>query len=170
MDSRIGKINKELIKEILINQKKISLEENEKIFEYKIIKKQLFSFRGLWSKEEYFYDQKYHLKYKLVNHLSEDFTKVLLRPIFDLDYYLPKYSQFEHENLFRIPGNQIPIYYLVDLSFALRESHKSFLNLTSKKDTKETPANNEKQNSQKKMKKMKLKMKLKMKIKKKIMK
>ena len=150
LDSRIGKINKELIKEILINQKKISLEENEKIFEYKIIKKQLFSFRGLWSKEEYFYDQKYHLKYKLVNHLSEDFTKVLLRPIFDLDYYLPKYSQFEHENLFRIPGNQIPIYYLVDLSFALKESHKSFLKSTPKKDIEETPGNNEKQNNQKK--------------------
>ena len=147
LDSKIGKINKELIKEILINQKKISLEENEKILEYKMNKKQLFSFRGLWSKEEYFYDQKYHLKYKLVNHLSEDFTKVLLRPIFDLDYYLPKYSQFEHENLFRIPEKQIPIYYLVDLSFALKECHKSFLNLTAKKDIKEAPANNEKQNN-----------------------
>ena len=150
LDEKIGNMNKELISEILINQKKISLEENEKILEYKIIKKQLFSFRGLWSKEEYFYDQKYHLKYKLVNHLSEDFTKVLLRPIFDLDYYLPKYSQFEHENLFRIPERQIPIYYLVDLSFALQESHKSFLNLTPKKDTPEIQANNEKQNNEKK--------------------
>ena len=150
LDSKIGKINKELIKEILINQKKISLEENEKIHEYKIIKKQLFSFRGLWSKEEYFYDQKYHLKYKLVNHLSDDFTKVLLRPIFDLDYYLPKYSQFEHENLFRIPENQIPIYYLVDLSFALKESHKSFLKIAQKKEIEETPGNDEKQNNQKK--------------------
>ena len=70
LELRIEKMKKELTKEILISQKKINLEENEKIHEYQIIKKQLFSFRGLWNKDEYFYDQKYHLKYKLLKFLS----------------------------------------------------------------------------------------------------
>ena len=44
------------------------------------------------------------------------------------NYYLPKFSHFSNENLFRNPEKQIPIYNLVDLSFALNEKHKSFLN------------------------------------------
>ena len=127
LDVKIGKINKELINEIFISHKKMSLEESEKIIEYKKIKKKLFSFRGIWSKEEFFYDHKYHLKYKLVNHLSDDFSRVLLTPIIDLDYYLPTFTHFSNENIFRYPEKQIPIYYLADLSFALKESHKSFL-------------------------------------------
>ena len=130
LDNTIEKINKELNKEILINKRKINLEEYEKINEYKKIKKKLFSFKGLWSKEEYFYEPKYHLKYKLVNHLTEDFSKVLLKPILDLDYYLPTFSNFNNENIFRKPEKQIPIYYLADLSFALKEKHKSFINKT----------------------------------------
>ena len=144
LDFKIGRINKQLIKEIFINQKKINLEENEKINEYKKIKKKLFSFRGIWSKEEFFYDLKYHLKYKLVNHLTEDFSKILLTPILDLDYYLPIFSYFQNENLFRKPEKQIPIYYLTDLSFSLKESHKAFLNMTSTAETtnnKEKPIN-----------------------------
>ena len=48
------------------------------------------------------------------------FTKILITPIFDLDYYLPSFSDFQIENLFRVPdNNKIPVYHLVDLSFAL---------------------------------------------------
>ena len=146
LDFKIGKINKQLIKEIFINKTKINLEENEKIKEYKKIKKKLFSFKGIWSKEEFFYDSKYHLKYKLVNHLTEDFSKILLTPILDLDYYLPIFSYFQNENLFRQPEKQIPIYYLADLSFSLKESHKSFLNQTI---IEETTNNKEKYNIEK---------------------
>ena len=144
LEIKIGRINRELIKEIFVNQKKINLEEKEKISEYKRIKKQLFSFKGIWSKEEFFYESKYHLKYKLVNHLTEDFSKILLTPILDVDYYLPIFSHFSNENLFRNPEKQIPIYYLTDLSFALNESHKSFLYKTSQE---ENLYNKDKQNN-----------------------
>ena len=142
LDVKIGKVNKNLIKEIFVNQKKMNLDVNEKINEYKKIKTKLFSFRGIWSKEEFFYEQKYHLKYKLVNHYTEEYSKILLTPILDLDYYLPNFSQFEKGNIFRNPEKQIPIYYIADLSFALKESHKSFLNKGIQNDKikeKETP-------------------------------
>ena len=138
LNIKIGKINNQLIKEIFLNRKKISLEENKKINEYKKIKKKLFSFKGIWSKEEYFYESKYHLKYKLVNHLTEDYSKILLTPILDLDYYLPIFSNFNNINLFRNPEKQIPIYYLADLSFALKESHKSFLNKSQQEENLKT--------------------------------
>ena len=128
LDFKIAKINKDLFRGIFINQIKNNLEKNAKMNEYKKIKKKLFSFRGIWSKEEFFYESKYHLKYKLVNHLTEDYSKVMLTPILDLDYYLPIFSKFQNEDLFRKPENQIPIYYLADLSFVLMQSHKSFIN------------------------------------------
>ena len=146
LDIKIGKINKELYKEIYITKKKINLEKNEKINEYKKIKKKLFSFKGIWSKEEFFYESKYHLKYKILNHLTEDYSKVMLTPILDLDYYLPFFSKFQKENIFRKPENQIPIYYLADLSFALIESHKSFINKTVEEKTINDKQNNEKEN------------------------
>ena len=128
LDETITKIHKKMIKKIFLNEKKIYLEENKKIKEYKTIKKKLFSFKGIWSKEEFFYENKYHLKYKLVNHLTEDFSKVLLTPILDIDNYLPIFTHFKKDNLFRYPEKQIPIYYLTDLSFPSKKSHKSFLN------------------------------------------
>ena len=150
LDFKIGKINNQLVKEIFINKKKINLEENEKTNEYKKIKKKLFSFKGVWSKEEFFYDLKYHLKYKLVNHLTEDFSKILLTPILDLDYYLPIFSQFQNDNLFRKPEKQIPIYYLADLSFSLIKSHKSFLNKTANEESSEKYNNERKISDDKK--------------------
>ena len=128
LEKKIGKINNEFIKEIFLTKKEANLEMNQKIKEYKKIKKKLFSFKGIWSGEEFFYDSKYHLKYKLINHYTEDFSKILLTPIFDLDYYLPSFSEFETKNYFRQPENQTPIYCLVDLSFALLYSPKIFRN------------------------------------------
>ena len=126
LERKIGKINNEFIKEILLTKKKVNLGMNQKIKEYKKIKKKLFTFKGIWSKEEFFYNSKYHLKYKLLNHYTEDFAKIILTPIVDLDYYIPSFSEFETKNYFRTPENQIPIYCLVDLSFALLNSPKIF--------------------------------------------
>ena len=126
LEKKIGEINNEFITEILLTRKKVNLEMNQKIKEYKIIKKKLFTFKGMWSKEEFFYDSKYNIKYKLLNHYTQDFAKILLTPVVDMDYYLPSFSDFETPTLFRPPENQIPIYYLVDLSFALLNSPKFF--------------------------------------------
>ena len=126
LEKKIGRINNEFIFEIILTKKKMNLEKNQKIKEYKKIKKQLFTFKGIWSTEEFFYDSKFELKYKLLNHYTEDFAKILLTPIVDLDYYLPKFTEFQTETLFRIPENKKPIYYLVDLSFALLKYKKNF--------------------------------------------
>jgi len=126
LEEKIGKIKNEFIKELLLNKKNVNVEMNKKIKDYKKIKKKLFTFKGIWSKEEFFYDPKYHIKYKLLNHYTQDFAKILLTPILDLDYYLPSFTEFETQNYFRCPENQIPVYCLVDLSFALLNRPKIF--------------------------------------------
>ena len=132
---KIEKINNEFIKEIFLIKKSINIQNNQKIQEYKIIKKKLFSFKGIWSNEEYFYNPKYHLKYKIVNHYTQDFTKILITPIFDLDYYLPSFSDFQIENLFRVPdNNKIPVYHLVDLSFALLKNPQNIYHNNNNKE------------------------------------
>ena len=46
-------------------------EQNTKY--YKLIKR-LFIFKGIWSKQQFYYDKKnYQLKYKVFNHLSYEF-------------------------------------------------------------------------------------------------
>ena len=69
------------------------------IKKYKRIKKDLFSFRHIWSKEELFYTEG-HLKHKLVNHYSTEFSKVLMTPILDIHSYLPEFSGFDPKDLF----------------------------------------------------------------------
>ena len=70
--------------------------------------------------EDFFYNtKKYKLKYKLLNHYTNDFTKIFLAPIIDFDYYLPKFSKFRD-----IFGNElnegaiVPITKLVEICFS----------------------------------------------------
>ena len=39
--------------------------------------------------------------YKIKNNLSEEFTRVLISPIIDMENYLPQFSQFDTKNLFK---------------------------------------------------------------------
>ena len=98
----IPKFNKDLVDDIRMYQINIDFNEHDKIRKYRKIKKILFSFNGIFSTKKYFYDKnKYICKYRLLNHMSEDFTRILFTPIIDIDYYLPKFSKFELKNLFR---------------------------------------------------------------------
>ena len=98
----ILKFNKDLVEDIRMYQINIDFNENDKIRKYRKIKKQLFSFNGIFSSKKYFYEKnKYICKYRLLNHMSEDYTRILLTPIIDIDYYLPQFSKFEIKNLFR---------------------------------------------------------------------
>ncbi len=66
------------------------------------MKKKLFSFNNYLSTKEFFYNKtKYHLCYKIKNHLSEEFTRVLITPIIDMENYLPEFSQFDTKDLFK---------------------------------------------------------------------
>ena len=118
LNEKMEKINKALNEEIKLIEKKIEIKENTKEDEYRNNKKKLFKFKGIWSNEEFFYDQKkYKLKYKLLNHYTNDMTKILLTPITDIDYYLPKFSKFKGD-IFRTELSEaslIPITKITDI-------------------------------------------------------
>ena len=96
---------------------------------YKKIKKNIFSFNGLWSNKDIFYNKnieegdemdeeenesensldiinkdkyknKYILKYKLINHYGKIPFRPILSPIYDINSYLPCFSLFNKDNLF----------------------------------------------------------------------
>ena len=123
--------NKDLVDEIKRYQIKINFNEHDKIRKYRKIKKELFSFNGILSSKKYFYEKnKYICKYRLLNHMTEDYTRFFLTPIIDIDYYLPKFSRFELENLFRAKNkdNLIQIKKLSDLSLKeLKKEEKNEL-------------------------------------------
>ena len=90
-------MNKELNKRILLTINKEKIEKRTNIYYYIKDKKKLFSFLGLWSNEDFFYKKdKYDLKYKLVNHLTDDYTRVLFKPILNLDYYFPNLTMINY--------------------------------------------------------------------------
>ena len=98
----IDNFSKELIQSIRMYQIDQNYKSNNKIRQYRKIKKKLFSFNGIFSTRKYFYDRKkYICKYRLLDHMTEDFTRIFLTPIIDMDYYLPKFSKFQVQKLFR---------------------------------------------------------------------
>ena len=84
--------NKKILNENYIKRKNI----------YKNIKKNLFSFNGLWSEKKLFFDKNEEkiLKYKTVHHYSKELILPLTKIILDINYYLPKFSLFKKEKLF----------------------------------------------------------------------
>ena len=115
---KIEGISKKLREEIRMSKKILDMEEIRKEEDYRNDKKKLFKFRGIWSYEDFFYDiKKYKLKYKILHHYTNDFTKIFLTPISDIDYYLPKFSQFKGD-IFRTELSEaslFPITKVVDI-------------------------------------------------------
>ena len=101
---RINLFMRKLISNIFIEIKKSSissyLEEKKRRNHFKKIKKELFSWNGFWSDRELFLSHYEYLKFKIKNHYCRDMSKVLLSPILDLNYYLPKFSKFNVMTLF----------------------------------------------------------------------
>ena len=115
--NHLEKANKILTNEIRIIEIKTNIERYDRISKYYKIKKKLFSFFGLWSKEQFFYEpKKYGLKYKIFNHLTDDYTKIFLTPIIDIDYYLPKFNSFDTKDLFRSDNEKVALPKITDLS------------------------------------------------------
>ena len=86
--------NKKLLYENHIKNKNI----------YKNIKKNLFSYNGLWSEKKIFFEKEkensHNLKYKIVHHYSKELVLPLTKLILDINDYLPNFSLFKKENLF----------------------------------------------------------------------
>ena len=66
---------------------------------YRKIKKEIFSWKGMWSCSEDLYNNKY--KFKILNHYSKYFGRPLIYPILDINYYEPKFKQYNINELFR---------------------------------------------------------------------
>ena len=84
------------------------------------IKKNLFSFNGIFSNKKLFYEDKSKLKYKNSNHLTENYSNPILKPILDWNKYIS--IKKEYENLF-----QNKIYNYINLSIFPKEESKKFI-------------------------------------------
>ena len=107
-----GKKEKKFTEEILyllpLYEKELSKYSNnslentiQKKNRYKAIKKRSFSWNGLWSDKKLFFETPEKLKQKIINHYTKTLMKPLLSPILDIDYYLPEFTYFKKENMFR---------------------------------------------------------------------
>ena len=88
----------------ILDETKKNREEIFKIKRYRKIKKNLYSFNNSYSNLSTFYinadnnKNKYLLKYKLSNFLSKDMTRKILKPIIDINYYLPNFRKYHYES------------------------------------------------------------------------
>ena len=106
---------------------------------YRTIKKNLFSWDGYWSDKKLFFEKYINdnnndinndnladmnkvskIKYKIMNHYTKSYMKILLVPIFDMSYYLPDFSKFDNKNLFNNKINCI-VNIDIDKSAKLKE-------------------------------------------------
>ena len=130
---KIENMSNNLKEEIKLCTRILDKDKIAKEVEYRNYKKKMFKFRGIWSYEDFFYDTKrYRLKYKLLNHYTNDFTKIFMTPITDIDYYLPKFSRFKGD-IFRNELNDgaiIPITKLAEICFAKNKSKNDINNNT----------------------------------------
>ena len=142
LEKNIKKINDNLNKKLLLNIRKGDMEKKTKLNLYIKEKKKMFSFLGLWSEEEYYYNKtKYEIKYKLASHLTSDYTKVLFEPIINLDYYFPEFTRYNYDEIFRKEEKKDLINNLTDLSFVVPE-HKQPL-IEEKEESNENKDNKE---------------------------
>ena len=88
----------------LVKYSNNSLEKNlEKKNLYRRIKKNLFSWDGLWSDKSIFYNENIEnniLKYKIKNYYTKSLMRPLLVPILDIEYYLPNFTGFDTTQFF----------------------------------------------------------------------
>ena len=67
---------------------------------YKSTKRSLFSWCGFWSNRYLFYEHPELLKLKRMNHFTKEMTQILMKPILDIEYYLPNFKKFDKNKLF----------------------------------------------------------------------
>ena len=75
---------------------------------YKKLKKELFVWNHPWSNFDLFYNNQDKMKYKLLNHFTKSLSHPFLIPILDINYYIPKFSNFTMEKLFNQNESEYP--------------------------------------------------------------
>ena len=98
LDDLVPSYEKELL---TYSSNSIKNKKNQKIL-YKKYKKKIFSWNGMWSNKELFYGEisSHKIKYKVINHYTKNFMRPLISPILDINYYLPKFTQYNKNELF----------------------------------------------------------------------
>ena len=105
-----------------LDEVKQQQEEIFKINEYRKIKKDLYSYNNSYSNMQVFYDipsefnnnKKYLLKYKVCNFLSKDMSPKIIKPIIDINSYIPNFRKFDYSKN-NIYHHSIDEVYNVDL-------------------------------------------------------
>ena len=102
---------------------------------YKAIKKKSFSWKGLWSDRQLFFDDIEQLKLKLINHYTKTFMKPILAPILDVEYYLPEFSGFKVNTLFEKNNkNKERFKLIMDIDKILKLSEQNQIAMNKVKD------------------------------------
>ena len=107
-----------------------SLIINTKKNYYRKIKKEIFSWKGMWSCSEDLYGHKY--KYKILNHFSKFLGRPLIYPILDFNTYEPKFKKYDINNLFREKSEAHTINLDIDKIFYM-EKEKEEINTNNNK-------------------------------------
>ena len=153
-EKRIFKTLKEVIpfldNEIKMYWNNSCLDQLKRRREYKKIKKRLFSWGGFWSDRKLFFEHPEYLKLQVKNHFTKEMTKVLLTPILDIDYYLPKFSKFNKNNLFNKDDYKYKIYLNVEEILKIKEEKKNENKIEEEDKKEETILNINKENDKEK--------------------
>ena len=97
---------------------------------YRRIMKELFIYNRLWSIKEFFFSNEYNdnsiekeyftklkLKYKQISYYTKSLEQPILYPILEINEYIPNFSKFDKNKLFRHELNET-----VDYDFNLKEN------------------------------------------------
>ena len=77
---------------------------------FRNLMKELFIYNRFWSKKEFFFKDNINIKYKQISYYTKNFQQPLLYPILEFNEYLPFFSRFDKENLFKHDINKIVNY------------------------------------------------------------
>ena len=99
--TKIIEDNSKIYEERIKNLKKIYHPTYQQL--YKTLTNELFIYNRYWSKKDFFFANfgKYKLKYKQLSYFTQNFQQPLLYPILEFNEYLPSFSKFHTEDLFR---------------------------------------------------------------------
>jgi len=90
----------------------------------KCLKKKIFSWRGMWSDYDVFYNNPEKLKLKILNHYTSQLSRPILSPLLDLNYYVPKFTKFNLENLFIKNDKNAELYVNLDIEEILNKKNE----------------------------------------------
>ena len=86
---------------------------------YRKIKKDLYSYNNSYSNLQVFYNmnleqKQYLLKYKVCDFLSKDMSRKIIKPVIDINYYMPNFRKYDYnkKETFQHSNNEV---YSIDL-------------------------------------------------------